>query len=111
MILVYTALVFTARQRRLQAKQFARMQPFVRGARLVLEFLWAPCVLLVYYYDFMTSIIVLVQIWSYWPADILTVIFFLHFTLVGGVVAFHGIRRWLGCTMMKSAVKCVGMFS
>lgn len=50
--------------------------------------------MLVYYYDLVASIIVLVQIWSFWPADILIV--FSSFALVGFVVAFHGIRKWVG---------------
>ena len=46
-----------------------------------------------YYYDLISAIIVLCQVWGTWPGHLLAIIFFFHFTAVGAVVAFHGLRR------------------
>jgi len=46
-----------------------------------------------YYYDLVTSVIVLVQVWGMWPGDILVAIFFFHFATTGAIVAFHGCYR------------------
>jgi len=46
-----------------------------------------------YYYDLITSIIVLAQVWGKWPAAALTAIFLVHFAITGVIVAFHGIYR------------------
>ncbi len=40
-----------------------------------------------YYYDLVTSLIVLTQIWGTWPGGILTAIFFVHFATTGYLVA------------------------
>ena len=42
-----------------------------------------------YYYDLVTSIIVLTQVWDKWPGHILAAIFFLHFATTGLIVATH----------------------
>ena len=47
-----------------------------------------------YYYDLVTSIIVLVNIWGFWPGDILAAIFFFHFAITGTVVSFHTLVRF-----------------
>ena len=39
-----------------------------------------------YYYDLVTSIIVLTQVWGTWPGGVLTAIFFFHFAVTGVVV-------------------------
>ena len=49
-----------------------------------------------YYYDLITSIIVLAQVWGKWPAAALLSIFLVHFAINGAMVAFHGIYRLLG---------------
>lgn len=42
-----------------------------------------------YYYDLVTSTIVLVQVWGTWPGGILAAIFFFHFAITGVVVSFR----------------------
>ncbi len=49
-----------------------------------------------YYYDLITSIIVLAQVWGSWPGDILATIFLFHFAITGVIVAFHGFIRIAG---------------
>jgi len=44
-----------------------------------------------YYYDVITSIIVLAQVRGKWPASALLAIFLVHFAITGVIVAFHGI--------------------
>ena len=46
-----------------------------------------------YYYDLITSIIVLAQVWGKWPASALMAIFLVHFALTGVIVAFHGVYK------------------
>ncbi len=46
-----------------------------------------------YYYDLVTSLIVLTQIWGTWPGGILTAIFFVHFTTTGYPVAVYACFR------------------
>ena len=46
-----------------------------------------------YYYDLVTSIIVLTQVWGTWPGGILTAIFLFHFAITGVIVANHGLYR------------------
>ena len=45
--------------------------------------------LTLYYYDLVTSIIVLTQVWGTWPGGVLAAIFFFHFAATGVVVAFR----------------------
>ena len=46
-----------------------------------------------YYYDLVTSLIVLTQIWGTWPGGILTAIFFVHFATTGYLVAVYACFR------------------
>jgi len=46
-----------------------------------------------YYYDLITSIIVLRQVWGLWPSKVLLAIFLLHFATTGVIVAFHALYR------------------
>ena len=46
-----------------------------------------------YYYDMITSIIVLRQVWGHWPGIVLAAIFLFHFAATGVVVAFHALYR------------------
>ena len=48
-----------------------------------------------YYYDLVTNLIVLAQVWGKWPGHALVAIFFFHFALTGCVVAFHGLSKFL----------------
>lgn len=52
--------------------------------------------LMFYYYDLVTSIIVLVQVWGTWPAGVLTAIFFFHFAITGVLLTFRLICRYVG---------------
>lgn len=49
--------------------------------------------LVFYYYDLINNIVLLAQVWRKWPGNILLTIFFVHFAVTGGVVAFQCIRR------------------
>lgn len=51
--------------------------------------------LVFYYYDLVSSIVVLTQVWGKWPGIILPTIFFFHFAVIGAVVAFRGMARLL----------------
>lgn len=42
-----------------------------------------------YYYDLITSLIVLRQVWGTWPGHILMAIFFFHFAITADIVTFH----------------------
>ena len=46
-----------------------------------------------YYYDLVTSLIVLTQLWGTWPGGILTAIFFVHFATTGYLVAVYACFR------------------
>ena len=46
-----------------------------------------------YYWDLITGLIVLCQVWDTWPGHLLAIIFIFHFTAVGAVLAFHALRR------------------
>ena len=48
-----------------------------------------------YYYDLISSIVVLAQIWGSWPAGILIAILFVHFAITGAIVAFHAVHKFL----------------
>ncbi|KAL3156712.1 hypothetical protein ABBQ38_000986 [Trebouxia sp. C0009 RCD-2024] len=47
-----------------------------------------------YYYDFITAIVVLAQVWRTWPGHVLTAIFFFHLATTGAIVAVHAAFRW-----------------
>ena len=49
-----------------------------------------------YYYDLVTSIIVLVQVWGTWPAGVLIAIFLFHFAITGFLVTFRLILWYIG---------------
>ena len=59
-----------------------------------------------YYYDLVTALIVLDQVWGTWPGDVLAGIFFFHFTMTAEIVLFHALQRltalWTG-TEFKQA--------
>ena len=46
-----------------------------------------------YYYDLISGLIVLCQVWDTWPGLFLAIIYVFHFTAVGAIVAFHGLCR------------------
>ena len=58
-----------------------------------------------YYYDLVTNIIVLAQVWGTWPAAVLLSIFLFHFAVVGIVVAFHAIYKFFGLKYNTSGVR------
>jgi len=49
-----------------------------------------------YYYDLVTSIVVLAQVWGTWPGGVLMTIFLVHFATTGAVVLFHGLYKFAG---------------
>ena len=49
-----------------------------------------------YYYDLVTSIVVLAQVWGTWPGGVLMTIFLVHFATTGAVVLFHGLDNFAG---------------
>ena len=61
--------------------------------------------LVFYYYDLITSIIVLTQIWNTWPGYILAAIFFFHFAVVGFIVSVQALFRLVAwkCAPSKHA--------
>lgn len=46
-----------------------------------------------YYYDLITSIVVLIQVWALWPGDILMAIFLFHFATAASIVGFHALHE------------------
>ena len=70
--------------------------PFVRsvskGAQVINEGFWGLAELVMYYYDLVSAIIVLTQIWGAWPGWILFAIFLFHFALTGAIVLYHGFK-------------------
>ena len=49
-----------------------------------------------YWYDCITDVIVLCQVWHTWPGHLLALIFFFHFAAVGAILACHGVHRLVG---------------
>ncbi len=47
-----------------------------------------------YYFDLVTSIVVLAQVWGTWPGVYLIVVFLFHYAMTGAVVAYHGMSRF-----------------
>jgi len=58
-----------------------------------------------YYYDLISNIILLSQVWGTWPAALLVSILLFHFALVGAVVAFHAIYKLFGLKYDLSGVR------
>lgn len=77
----------------------AKMQPsavFVRASILVhtvYKAFYGLGGLSFYYYDLITSIMVLVQVWGTWPAAVLLTILLVHFAATGGIVSFQAFTR------------------
>lgn len=46
-----------------------------------------------YYFDLVTSVVVLVQVWGTWPGIYLLVVFFFHYAMTGFVVAYQGMTQ------------------
>ena len=63
-----------------------------KGAFILNEGFWGLAELVMYYYDLISAIIVLTQIWGAWPGWILFAIFLFHFALTGAIVLFHGFK-------------------
>ena len=94
-----------AAQQAQQAKQASlsgsRQFPLVvrsvsQGARVLNEGFWGLAELTMYYYDLISAIIVLSQIWGRWPGYVLFAIFLVHFALTGAIVLYHGLKVYLG---------------
>ena len=46
-----------------------------------------------YWYECISGIIVLCQVWNTWPGHVLATIFFFHFAAVGAVLTWHALRQ------------------
>jgi len=57
------------------------------------------------YYDLVTNIILLAQVWGAWPAALLVSILLFHFAVVGVVVAFHAFYKLFGLKYDMSGVR------
>lgn len=62
-------------------------------AHIMLKMAYALGGLVFYYYDLVTSITVLVQVWGMWPAAVLLTILLVHFAAAGAVVSFQALTR------------------
>lgn len=62
-------------------------------AHIMLKTVYALGGLVFYYYDLVTSITVLVQVWGTWPAAVLLTILLVHFAAAGAVVSFQTLTR------------------
>ena len=58
-----------------------------------------------YYYDLVTYIILLAQVWGTWPAALLLCMLLFHFAVVGVIVAFHAIYKLFGLKYDMSGVR------
>ncbi|KAL3132982.1 hypothetical protein ABBQ38_006893 [Trebouxia sp. C0009 RCD-2024] len=48
-----------------------------------------------YWYDCVSGVIVMCQVWHTWPGHALATIFFFHFAAVGAVLTCHAVRRFI----------------
>lgn len=62
------------------------------GAVVLNEGFWGIAELSMYYYDLVSAVIVLTQIWGSWPGYLLFAIFLVHFALTGAIVLYHGLQ-------------------
>lgn len=77
----------------LPASLWPCIMPMQAMLSVICEAFWGLGGLAFYYYDLVTSLIVLAQVWGTWPGALLAAIFFVHFTITGVAVAFHGLNR------------------
>lgn len=66
-----------------------------KGACVLNEGFWGLAELTMYYYDLVSAIIVLSQVWGRWPGYVLLAIFLVHFALTGSIVLYHGLKVYL----------------
>jgi len=66
-----------------------------KGATVLNEGFWGIAELAMYYFDLVSAIIVLTQIWGAWPGYVLFAIFLVHFALTGAIVLYHGLKVYL----------------
>lgn len=83
------------------------------GAVVLNEGFWGIAELSLYYYDLISAVIVLTQIWGTWPGYLLFAIFLVHFGLTGAIVLYHGLQVYLntwqgprqhGCKFVTTAL-------
>ena len=74
-------------------RSWSCLTPAVPVLGVLYKITWQLGGLAFYYYDLVTNIVLLAQVWGTWPAAALVAIFLFHFAVVGTVVAFHGLRR------------------
>ena len=49
-----------------------------------------------YWYDCISGLIVMCEVWHTWPGHLLALIFFFHFAAVGAILACHAVHRLVG---------------
>ena len=76
-----------------KTSSLAWLLPLWNVALVLREAFWGLAMLAFYYYDLISNIVVLKQVWRKWPGDILIAIFLFHFALVGAAVAYQGLFR------------------
>ena len=76
-----------------QSKIWSCQMPGLPMLSVLYKITWPFGGLAFYYYDLVTNIVLLAQVWGTWPAAALVAIFLFHFAVVGTIVAFHGLRK------------------
>ena len=76
-----------------QSKIWLWQMPVLPVLSVLYKITWPLGGLMFYYYDLVTNIVLLAQVWGTWPAAALVAIFLFHFAVVGTVIAFHGLSR------------------
>ena len=98
-VIIVAAYLLSRHSSRSSPAWSAKMQQsafYVRASMLVHTMYKAFCGLgglSFYYYDLITSIMVLVQVWDTWPAAVLLTILLFHFATAGGIVSFQALSR------------------
>ena len=88
-------------------KLATRAGPTYFGLKSWLSPLWAAGIVVIkacsgfgglafYWYDCVTGVIVMCEVWHTWPGHVLAIIFFFHFAAVGAILACHAVHRLAG---------------
>lgn len=88
-------------------KLATRAGPTYFGLKSLLSPLWALGIVVTkacsgfgglafYWYDCISGVIVMCQVWHTWPGHLLALIFFFHFAAVGAILACHAVHRLVG---------------
>ena len=88
-------------------KLATRAGPTYFGLKSLLSPLWALGIVVTkacsgfgglafYWYDCISGVIVMCQVWHTWPGHLLALIFFFHLAAVGAILACHAVHRLIG---------------